>query len=117
MIEQVQEVLENGKEIDKSTYEEETLSVGKSSKYEGFFHKAKSMDPGQVLKFDNGVLESFVSGVRSQVYKLNDDDAEPSEREFTVKTRKQKEKGRDLTDDEGKKLYTFYILRRKNGQK
>lgn len=112
MNEQVRSVLNNQEEIDKATYEEETLSVGKKSKYEAFFHEAKKMMPGQINKFDSGVTDSFVSGVRNQVYKLNDDNVEPSEREFTVTTRKQKEDGREITDDEGRKLYTFYIRRR-----
>jgi hypothetical protein len=109
----VNSVLGSGTQIDKEEYEDKFNSNGRTSDYIGFLNKAKDMEPGDIIYYDIQVLDSFVSGVRNQVYKLNDN-SEDSDREYTVEATKEKDKsGNDVTDNEGKKLYTFCI-RRKN---
>ena len=106
-------VLDSGEFIDKEEYKENFSSNGRTSDYIPFLDEAKALKPGRIIYYDYPVPDSFVSGVRNQVYKLNDDDPENSEREYTVEATKEKDKsGNDITDKEGRKLYTFCIRRK-----
>ena len=109
----VEKVLDSGSFIEKEEYENKFGSNGRTSDYVAFLQHAEDLKPDDIIYYDDPVPDSFVSGVRNQVYKLNDDDSESSEREYTVEATKEKGKsGNDVTDKEGKKLYTFCIRRK-----
>jgi hypothetical protein len=109
----LESVLNSGSFIEKEEYEDKFGSNGRTSDYIPFLKEAEDLEPDQIMCYDNPVSDSFVSGVRNQVYKLNDDDSEPSEREYNVEATKEKDpSGNDVTDKEGKKLYTFCIRRK-----
>ncbi len=111
--EKIESVLESGKSMDKDEYEDMFSSNGRSSDYVPFLARAKDLGSDGIIYYDKPVPDNFVSGVRNQVYKLNDDDTENSDREYTVEATKEKDRsGNDVTDDEGKKLYTFCIRRK-----
>jgi len=111
--EKLESVLNSGSLIEKEEYENKFGSNGRTSDYIKFLKEAEDLEPDQIKYYDDPVPDSFVSGVRNQVYKLNDDDSESSEREYTVEATKEKDQsGNDVTDKEGKKLYTFCIRRK-----
>jgi len=111
--EKIESVLASGKSIKKDKYEDMFNLNGRSSNYAAFLQHAQDLNPGDIKYYDDPVPDSFVSGVRNQVYKLNDDDAENSDREYTVEATKEKDRfGDDATDDQGRKLYTFCIRRK-----
>lgn len=99
--------------MDDDEYNKTFNSNGRSSEYTAFLDEADTLRSGQVIYYNEPVPDSFVSGVRNQVYKLNDDDAEPSDREYTVEATKEKDRsGNDVTDEKDRKLYTFCIRRK-----
>lgn len=109
----LESVLDSGEFIDEEEYNKKFGSNGRTSDYIAFLEHAKDLGPGDIIYYDEPVKDCFVSGVRNQVYKLNDDDSENSEREYNVEATKKKDRsGNDLTNKEGKKLYTFCIRRK-----
>ncbi|MFB6216009.1 MAG: hypothetical protein ABEJ72_03445 [Candidatus Aenigmatarchaeota archaeon] len=105
------EIFDSGKEISESEFQREVHNGGRRSKYESYKDLASDLEPGTRFKFELGATENQVSGIRSQVYKLNDDDADKSDREFEVHSRRKKSGGREITDEEGNVLFTVYIKR------
>jgi len=109
----IEKVLDSGSFIEKEKYEDKFDSNGRTSDYIKFLQEAEDLEPNQIKYYNDPVRDSFVSGVRNQVYKLNDDDSESSEREYNVEATKEKDQsGNDVTDKEGRKLYTFCIRRK-----
>lgn len=109
----LEDVLNSGSLIEKEEYENKFGSKGRTSDYIKFIEEAEDLEPDQIKYYEDPVRDGFVSGVRKQVYKLNDDDSESSEREYNVEATKEKDpSGNDVTDKEGKKLYTFCIRRK-----
>jgi len=105
-------VLDSGEFIDKEEYKENFSSNGRTSDYIPFLDEAKALKPGRIIYYDYPVPDSFVSGVRNQVYKLNDDDKEKSEWEYKVRATKEKNgRGNDVTDEQDRQLFTFSIRR------
>lgn len=109
----IKQVLSSERKITKKEHKEIFGSSGRTSDYIKFKERAEKLEKGDITYYETPVPDCFVSGVRNQVYKLNDDDVDKSEREYKVKSTKEKDgSGNDITDGEGRKLYTFSIRRR-----
>ena len=91
----IDKIIDTEEELTESQYQKR-FSSGGSSKYEQFIDIASDLDYGERRSF-KGVTENQVSGIRTQVYKLNDDDAEENEdREFIVEQTRLTKDGEDV---------------------
>jgi hypothetical protein len=108
----VDQLLEETETISKIQYRKETRGRGRSSEYEKFADLAENLEKEGAKKKVPEITESTVSSIRTQVEKLNHDDAtKKAEKEFIATRRKITEDGEDVTDEDGNKLYNLYISR------
>lgn len=115
MSKDIDEVFDSKEEISESKYRREMRNGGNTSKYASYRDLAADMEPGTVIRFTRGATANQIGGIRTQVYKLNDPDAEKDDREFEVRSRRKKtDDGRDVVE-EGQALLNVYIHRRENG--
>jgi hypothetical protein len=111
-IKSVSKVFNSGEKITEKEFNKIFGSSGRTSDYLTFLHLAKDLEKGDIIYFNEPVPDSFVSGVRKQVYKLNDDNKEKSEWKYKVRATKEKDgRGNDVTDEQDRQLFTFSIRR------
>lgn len=113
MSDEVDDLLEKTETISRTEYRKETKSRGRSTKYQKFADIAENLEKledGGKAKRVSRITESTVSSIRTQVEKLNHDDAtKKEEKEYIATRRKITENGEDVTDEDGNKLYNLYI--------